>query len=105
LEELEMTRRTLPLTSVAVGLALLPAWLLAADTFPARGGPVTITTFVHSSVQLEHAGLVVQVDPWSVADLSRAKPADLILVTDDPAHHLDVKAIARLRKLWRRPRR
>ena len=41
----------------------------AADIFKAQGGDVTITTFVHSSVQLEHAGKVIQVDPWSVADL------------------------------------
>ena len=43
-------------------------------------------------------GRVVHVDPWSVADLSQAKPADLILVTDDPSHHLDPAAIERLRK-------
>jgi L-ascorbate metabolism protein UlaG (beta-lactamase superfamily) len=53
---------------------------------------------LHASVQLEHAGVVIQIDPWSVADLSRAKPADLILISDDPAHHLDVTAIGRLRK-------
>jgi L-ascorbate metabolism protein UlaG (beta-lactamase superfamily) len=69
-----------------------------ADRFPARGGDIEITPILHSSVQIEHAGTVIQIDPWSVADLSRAKPADLILVTDDPAHHLDVKAIAQLRK-------
>jgi L-ascorbate metabolism protein UlaG (beta-lactamase superfamily) len=69
-----------------------------ADVFPARGGDVTLTPFLHASVQLEHAGKVIQVDPWSEADLSTAKPADLILITDDPVHHLDVKAIARLRK-------
>ena len=73
---------------------LLATFLLAADKF----GAVEITTFVHSSIQIEHAGKVIQVDPWSVADLSRAKPADLILITDDVGHHLDVKAIARLRK-------
>jgi L-ascorbate metabolism protein UlaG (beta-lactamase superfamily) len=70
----------------------------AADIFKAQGGNLTITTFIHSSVQLEHAGRVIHVDPWSVADLSMAKPADLILVTDDPGHHLDVKAITTLRK-------
>jgi len=70
----------------------------AADIFKAQGGNVTITPFTHASVQLEHAGKVIHVDPWSVADLSAAKPADLILVTDDPGHHLDVKAIAALRK-------
>jgi L-ascorbate metabolism protein UlaG (beta-lactamase superfamily) len=71
---------------------------LATDTIPATGGDITITPIIHSSLQLEHAGLVIQVDPWSLADLSRAKPADLILITDDVGHHLDVKAIARLRK-------
>jgi L-ascorbate metabolism protein UlaG (beta-lactamase superfamily) len=59
---------------------------------------VVVTPLAHASVQLESGGIVVQVDPWSRADLSRAKPADLILVTDDPVHHLDPKAIERLRK-------
>jgi len=68
------------------------------DVFRARGGDVTITPFIHSSIQIEHAGRVIQIDPWSVADLGAARPADLILVTDDPGHHLDVKAIAALRK-------
>jgi L-ascorbate metabolism protein UlaG (beta-lactamase superfamily) len=70
----------------------------AADRVPATGGDIEITPFFHSSVQIEHAGKVIQVDPWSLGDLSRAKPADLILVTDDPGHHLDVKAIQQLRK-------
>jgi L-ascorbate metabolism protein UlaG (beta-lactamase superfamily) len=70
----------------------------AADRFPAEGGDIDITPIVHASVQIEHAGFVIQVDPWSVGDLSRAKPADLILVTADLGHHLDVKAIERLRK-------
>ena len=78
---------------VSVSL-LLATSLLAADKF----GDVEITTFIHSSIQIEHAGKVIHVDPWSLADLSRAKPADLILITDDVGHHLDVKAIARLRK-------
>jgi len=69
-----------------------------ADRVPAAGGDIEITPFLHSSVQIEHAGKVIQVDPWTVGDLSRAKPADLILVTDDPAHHLDPKAIQQLRK-------
>ena len=73
---------------------LLATSLFAVDRF----GDVEITTFIHSSIQIEHGGKVIQVDPWSLADLSRAKPADLILITDDVGHHLDVKAIARLRK-------
>jgi len=59
---------------------------------------IVVTPLLHASVQLEYGGKVVQVDPWSQADLTRAKPADLILVTDDPVHHLDPKAIVQLRK-------
>ena len=71
---------------------------IAADKFPANGGDIEITPIIHSSVQIEYAGKVIQVDPWSVGDLSRAKPADLILISDDVGHHLDVKAIQQIRK-------
>src|SRR5438309_10865553 len=74
------------------------AFLIAVATQVASAADVTITPILHSSVQIEHDGFVIQVDPWSRADLSRAKPADLILVTDDPIHHLDPKAIALLKK-------
>ena len=75
--------------------------IVASDKFPAKGPgarDIEITPIIHSSVQIEYGGKVIHVDPWSVGDLSTAKPADLILVTDDPIHHLDVKAIQRLRK-------
>jgi L-ascorbate metabolism protein UlaG (beta-lactamase superfamily) len=85
--------------SVLVLVALFAgAVISAADKFPAAGGDIDITPILHSSVQVEHAGTVIQVDPWSVGDLSHAKAADLILITDDPAHHLDVRAIQQLRK-------
>ena len=83
---------------LAIFAALLTATLVAADRFPATGGDLEITPLIHASLQIEHAGKVIQVDPWSVGDLSRAKMADLILISDDVGHHLDVKAIARLRK-------
>src|SRR5471032_1423481 len=70
----------------------------AADKVPATGGDITITPLIHSSIQIEHAGKVIQVDPWSMLDLARYKKADLIMITDDPAHHLDLTAIAALRK-------
>ena len=74
---------------------LVSCLVLAADRF----GDVEVTTFVHSSIQIEHAGQVIQIDPWSAGDFyTRAKPADLILITDDVGHHLDVKAIAKVRK-------
>jgi L-ascorbate metabolism protein UlaG (beta-lactamase superfamily) len=72
---------------------------MSSDKYPAASGEdIEITPVLHSSVQLQHAGVVVQIDPWSLADLSRLKPADVILVTDDPGHHLDPMAIQRLRK-------
>ena len=82
---------------VLVGLSLT-ALAPTVDRLPASGGDILITPLIHSSVQIEHAGKVVHVDPWSVGDLSGAKPADLILVTDDVGHHLDIRAIQKLRK-------
>ena len=81
-------------------LALCLASRLAAggDRFPAKGGDIEITPLVHASVQVQYAGKVIQVDPWSFGDLSLARPADLILISDDVGHHLDAKAIQRLRK-------
>jgi L-ascorbate metabolism protein UlaG (beta-lactamase superfamily) len=81
------------LTAIASSVVAQSSSRIAAD-----GGDIVFTAMVHASAQIEHAGTVIYVDPWSAGDLSGAKPADLILVTDDPAHHLDVQAIARLRK-------
>jgi L-ascorbate metabolism protein UlaG (beta-lactamase superfamily) len=85
----------------AIALIIVSAAVLldAQDRFAAAtGGDIVITPLIHSSVQIEHAGKVIQVDPWSAGDLARMKPADLIVITDDVGHHLDVKAIAALRK-------
>jgi L-ascorbate metabolism protein UlaG (beta-lactamase superfamily) len=84
-------------------MALLSATLVSSaadDRVPAAGGDIVIHPLAHASVQLEHAGTVIQVDPWSRADLSAARPADLILITDADTgmHHLDPAAIQRLRK-------
>ncbi len=83
-------------------IALVVATAVVAPGFSRgiadRYGDIEITPFTHSHIQLEHAGKVIHVDPWSVGDLSKAKPADLILITDDVGHHLDAKAIARVRK-------
>ena len=80
--------------ALILGVLLVVSAFRRIDTF----GDVTITTFTHSDIQLEYSGKVVHIDPWSVSDLSKAKPADLILITDDVGHHLDPKAIARVRK-------
>jgi L-ascorbate metabolism protein UlaG (beta-lactamase superfamily) len=83
-----------------VGLVLATtASTFAADRYPAStGGDIVITPGLHSSVQVEYRDTVVQIDPWSAADLSGHKKANVILVTDDPVHHMDPKAIAALRQ-------
>ena len=89
------------LSTVVLALFLVAGAAPAAqspNSVPAEGGDIVITPILHASVRVEHAGAVVYVDPWSVADLSEARPADLILVTDDPSHHLDPAAIEGLRK-------
>ena len=77
---------------------LLTSSFALADSVSGSKGPIEITTLLHAGVQLEYQGTVVQVDPWDRLGLPGAKPADLILISDDPGHHLDVGAIERLRK-------
>ncbi|MBM88043.1 MAG: metal-dependent hydrolase [Gammaproteobacteria bacterium] len=80
-----------------IGISLLlnasQSW---ADSIQGEKGTIDITPLIHSSVQLEYNGFVVQVDPWAAIDISHAKTADLILVTDSPGHHLDTNAISDL---------
>lgn len=81
-----------------LGLSLFVIGRAAADSVAAAGGAIEITPLIHSSVQLQYQDLVIQVDPWDRLGLPGAKAADLILITDNVGHHLDVGAIARLRK-------
>ena len=86
---------------VGIGLAasLVVSAMAATDTYPAAGGTIAITPILHSSVQIEYGDKVIQVDPWSLGDLTHAKPADLILLSACcDTHHIDPKAIQRLRK-------
>ena len=78
-----------------------------ADTVAAEGGDIKITPIMHSSVQLEYGGKVIQVDPVAKYDgvelpllgkFDALKPADLILVTDIHPENLDVDEIVKLRK-------
>jgi L-ascorbate metabolism protein UlaG (beta-lactamase superfamily) len=61
-------------------------------------GDIGITPITHASFQLEYGGKVIHVDPTSPGDYSKAKQADLVLVTDIHPDHLDPAAIARVRK-------
>jgi L-ascorbate metabolism protein UlaG (beta-lactamase superfamily) len=82
---------------VALSLALAPAAAWAQSTVHAADGDIIITPIQHASVQVEHAGKVIQVDP-AQGDLAKAKQADLVLITDIHGDHLSPEGIAKVRK-------
>ncbi|MBH97313.1 MAG: metal-dependent hydrolase [Rhodospirillaceae bacterium] len=86
------------LLAIATMSATIIGLAQTQNTIDGDKGEIIITPIIHSSAQVEYAGKVIHIDPWSAGDLSNAKPADLILITDDPGHHLDPEAIISLRK-------
>ena len=85
-------------TAVLIVAGAVPPTLQGqVDTFRGSHGEILITPFASASVQVEYSGIVIHVDPWSRADYSEAKPADVILITDTSADHLDPELIRRLR--------
>src|SRR5438270_13478408 len=92
---------------LAIGLAAAVMAADQTDKLPASGGDITIAPIMHSSVQIEYAGKVIQVDPVAKYDdvelpllgkFDALKPADLILITDIHPENLDVAEITKLRK-------
>ena len=92
---------------LAIGLAAAVMAADQTDKLPASGGDITITPIMHSSVQLEYAGKVIQIDPVAKYDdvelpllgkFDALKPADLILITDIHPENLDVAEVSKLRK-------
>jgi L-ascorbate metabolism protein UlaG (beta-lactamase superfamily) len=95
----QSTRRRVTALLVALLVTGLPTPAQGqADAYPAAGGPISITPFAGAGVQIEFHGTVIHVDPWSRGDYSFAARADLILITDTPADHLDPPLIDSLRK-------
>ena len=95
-------------TLLSVAALAAAAWAAnRTDALPANGGDISITPIMHSSVQLEYAGKVIQIDPVAKYDnvqlpllgkFDALKQADLILVTDIHPENLDIDEIAKLRK-------
>lgn len=92
---------------LAIGLAAALAVADQTDKLPASGGDIQITPVMHSSVQVEYAGKVIQIDPVAKYDdvelpllgkFDALKPADLILITDIHPENLDIAEITKLRK-------
>jgi L-ascorbate metabolism protein UlaG (beta-lactamase superfamily) len=92
---------------LAIGLAAAVMAADQTDKLPASGGDIQITPILHSSVQLEYAGKVIQIDPVAKYDdvelpllgkFDPLKSADLILITDIHPENLDIAEVTKLRK-------
>jgi L-ascorbate metabolism protein UlaG (beta-lactamase superfamily) len=59
---------------------------------------VRITPIKHASFQIDYNGRVIQVDPISTNNNSKAAKADIVLITDIHGDHMDSKAVEMLRK-------
>src|SRR5271163_4788024 len=84
-------------------LGLIAPMLLAqvsrpVEEFKTQAGVVKITPIRHASMMIEAGGKVIHVDPWSQGNFDGLAKADLILITDIHADHLDQAAIDKVRK-------
>lgn len=102
-----MNKRVLLALVFVMAIAAAVVAANQTDTVPATGGDIQITPIMHSSVQIEYAGKVIQVDPVAAYDnvdlpllgkFDALKPADLVLITDIHPENLDIAEIAKLRK-------
>jgi L-ascorbate metabolism protein UlaG (beta-lactamase superfamily) len=64
----------------------------------AQNGTIHITPIFHASMQIEYRGQVIHVDPFSQGNYSKAKKADVILITHSHGDHFDKAALSRIAK-------
>jgi len=69
------------------------------DRIPTSSGDLAITFVGHGTLMLEYGGRVIHVDPFGkLTDYKKMPDADLILITHEHGDHLDLAAIAAIRK-------
>jgi L-ascorbate metabolism protein UlaG (beta-lactamase superfamily) len=69
------------------------------DRIPTSSGDLEITFVGHGTLMLKHGGKVIHVDPYGkLTDYEKMPDADLILITHEHGDHLDLAAIAAIRK-------
>ena len=69
------------------------------DIFAPAPLPLTLTFFGHATLGMTYGKTVIHVDPATeFADYTRMPKADIILVTHEHSDHLDLEALAALRK-------
>lgn len=69
------------------------------DMIPTSSGDLEITFVGHGTLMLGFGGKVIHVDPFGkLTDYEKMPDADLILITHEHRDHLDLEAIAAIRK-------
>src|ERR1700730_12414804 len=69
-----------------------------AQIFPTSAGPIRITPLNHASTLIEAGGKAIYVDPAKPVKFSEHPRADLILITDIHADHMDPDSIKDISK-------
>jgi L-ascorbate metabolism protein UlaG (beta-lactamase superfamily) len=93
-----------PILSVLTGSAMvlfavvLQGQTRPVQTFESSAGPIKITPVYHATMVLEAGGKVIIVDPAKPAVFTGLPQADLILITDIHADHMDPAMIASVSK-------
>ncbi|MES1256725.1 MAG: MBL fold metallo-hydrolase [Acidobacteriota bacterium] len=97
-----MARHDGKLTAAAIGAAVVLAAVVAGaqvkDTVPASGGPITVIPINHATVEFQHAGKTILVDPTPQGHYTGLPDADLILITDIHGDHMDPATVAMLKR-------
>jgi L-ascorbate metabolism protein UlaG (beta-lactamase superfamily) len=101
-------RQLLVLALVVAGSALAQStsetelaqtrWVSQTQTFETAAGPVKIAPLFHASIFLRAGEQVIYVDPAQLPSAAGLPPADMILITDIHADHMDQATISALSK-------
>ncbi|HKV98176.1 MAG TPA: MBL fold metallo-hydrolase [Vicinamibacterales bacterium] len=92
-------RLALSVAIAATPLVMVAAQLPTPDKLAATGGDITIAPINHATLQLTHAGKVIDVDPVAAAGSYAGFAApDVILITDIHGDHLDPATVNKLKK-------
>lgn len=88
--------------TAAIGAAVVLATALvgaqAKDTVPASGGNITVIPINHATVEFQHAGKTILVDPTPQGSYTGLPGPDLILITDVHGDHMDPATVDKVKK-------
>jgi len=93
-------RNRIGILVVFTALALAAtAWAIQDDVLKTSQGDLKISCIKHGTLMFTFGGKVIHIDPVSqYADYATRPKADVILLTHEHGDHLDIKAVAALKK-------